>query len=173
MHLVMQILQYQMYFLDLKDWTVKFGCMFCKNRICIPKRSYCVREWKNVINSTSEQSPNTSVIRNGFFCICEWQIEASNTKLWLWQSKGMCRYHMRIASSQCTFVVHNAHFAYTSNGRFPQVFPRYTVCKAGLQVTGPTRGVETQIWRKPKTPFDTSNFAFADSNLKPSISNQR
>ncbi len=57
-----------------------------------------------------------------------------------------------------------------SNGRFLRVFPRYTVCKAGLQVTGPTRGVETQIRRKPKTPFDTCNFAFDDSNLKPFIS---
>jgi hypothetical protein len=172
MHLVMQILQYQMYFLDLKDWTVKFGCMFCKNRICITKRSYYVRECKKVINSTSEQSPNTSVIRNGFFAL-------ANDKLKLVTLNCDCDRVKVCAAIICglhlvnVFLLFTTLILRTSNGRIPQVFPRYTVCKACLQVTGLTRGVETQIWRKPKTPFETCNFAFADSNLKPSISYQR
>ena len=71
------------------------------------------------------------------------------------------------------FFVFRTLILYLSNGRFSGVEPRYTVCKEGLEVTGPTRGVETTLRRSPQTPFDTCIFAFMiqTSNLAfPSIS---
>jgi hypothetical protein len=58
------------------------------------------------------------------------------------------------------FIVLRTLILYLSNGRFSGVEPRYTFCKKGLEVTGPTRGVEITLRRSPQMPFDTCIFAF-------------
>ncbi len=66
-HLVEQILLDQMLFLEQNGKRVKFGYIVCKNKICIWNRCFCVRECKNVINSTSTQSRNTIAFHKGCF----------------------------------------------------------------------------------------------------------